>query len=314
VRKSRLLSTFAGIVIVLVGATQADASSSAPPAGLPIDASNAVAVPGASHLADGRVAVPLKAAPPDWVTPELLTAARQGPVPAPAAAIADVPASGYVGIRPGSEMIDPSGCTMDFVFQKSGTYAIGTAGHCVDRVGQDVTLLTVAPGGANPVIVTVGSVISRTENGIGNDFALISIKPELQSWVFPTIAQVGGPCGAYTGDGLTDVPLPRVVKGQQPSLEPETVAHYGHGVGVGTGGTARTGVSLYWDTNAYYWDSPSAPGDSGSPVRVTNLAAAGNLTHLVVDLRKPGAVVAGTRIGRILTLANGYSLVNSAYC
>lgn len=248
------------------------------------------------------------------MTPELLAAARNGPVPAPAAAIPDVPASGYVGIRPGSEMIAPYGCTMNFVFQSGGTYAIGTAGHCVDSVGQEVTLLTVAPGGANPVIVNVGSVISRAENGIGDDFALVSIRPELQSWVFPTIAQVGGPCGVYGGDGLTDVPVPTIVNGQEPSVEPETVAHYGHGAGVGTGGTARTGVSLYWDATAYYWDSASAPGDSGSPVRVTNLAAAGNLTHLVVDVRKPGAIVAGTRIGRMLAVAGGYSVISSPYC
>jgi hypothetical protein len=53
---------------------------------------------------------------------------------------------------------------------------------------------------------------------------------------------------------------------------------------------------------------------SGSPVRVTNLAAAGNLTHVAVDLRKPGAVVAGTRIGKILQRASGHAPVNSSYC
>lgn len=311
----RLLALLVALVAaVALAAGPAGAGSSPPAAGTTIDASNASAVPGAYALPDGRIAAPLRSASPDWVTPELLLAARREPTPAPAAAIADVPASGYVGIRPGSEMIAPYGCTMNFVFQKNGVYAIGTAGHCVDAVGQEVTLLTVAPGTSNPVLVTIGTAISRTENGVGADFALVSIKPELQPWVFPTVAQVGGPCGAYTGDGIADVPLPRVINGQATSIEPETVYHYGHGTGVGTGGTARSGVSLYWDATAFYWDSPSAPGDSGSPVRVTDLSAAGDLTHLIVDLRRPGAVVAGTRIGKMLRLAKGYSLVSSEYC
>ncbi len=38
-------------------------------------------------------------------------------------------------------------------------------------------------------------------NDIGDDFALVSIRPELQEWVFPTMAFVGGPCGSYTGSG-----------------------------------------------------------------------------------------------------------------
>jgi hypothetical protein len=311
-----VIALLAASLIAVGSVPDASATTSASilPAGTAIDASNAASVTGAYELGDGRTAVPLRSARPDWVTPELLEAARKGPTPAPPAAIADIPASGYVGIRPGSEMIDPYGCTMDFVFFKNGAYAIATAGHCVDRIGQEVTLLTVAPATGNPVVVTIGSVVARVEQGIGNDVALVAIKPELQPWVFPTIAQVGGPCDAYLGDGLADVPVPKVFRGQAGSVEPEVVAHYGHGLGVGTGGTARTGIALYWGTNAYYWDSPSAPGDSGSPVRVSNLAAAGNLTHLVVDTHVPGAIVAGTRIGRILQVANGYALMSSEYC
>lgn len=193
-------------------------------------------------------------------------------------------------------MIAPYGCTMNFIFGKSGVPAIGTAGHCTDRVGQEVVLLTVAPGGSNPVLVEVGQVITRANGGVGNDFALVSIRRNLREWVFPTIAVVGGPCGAYYGSG------------------PETVAHYGHGLAIGTGGTPRAGVALTWRKRAFGWDGVAIFGDSGSPVRVTDLKAAGNLTHLVVDDRWLPSIIAGTRIGRMLQLANGYSLRRSSLC
>lgn len=268
------------------------------------------------QLPEGRSVVPLRAARPDWLTPELLDRARQGPTAAPAAAAPDVPASGFVGIRPGSFEVDPYGCTMNFVFRKGGSFAIGTAGHCVDSVGQHVTLLTVAPGGGHPVLVDIGTVILRAfkENRIAPDFALVAVRPELSDWVFPTIAQVGGPCGVYGENGLAQVGLPTIFRGQDPELGPEVVSHYGHGLGVGTGGTARSGPALYWDDPAYYFDSAAAFGDSGSPVRVSGLDAAGNLTTLVVDLRRPGAFIAGTRMTAISDLVGDWSLVESPYC
>src|SRR5439155_8106139 len=172
----------------------------------------------------------------------------------------------------------------------------------------------VAPATENPVLVNIGTVVARkfSDARIAPDYAIVSIRPELTPWVFPTIAVIGGPCGAYTGSGLAQIPIPRIFRGQDSAIGPEQVVHYGHGLGIGTGGTPRTGVSLYWESNAYYWDSPSIFGDSGSPVRVSNLQAAGNLTDLVVDSRRPGAVVEVTRISEFL--AAGYSLVNSPYC
>lgn len=114
------------------------------------------------------------------------------------AAPADAPLPGEVGIRPGSWIIAPYGCTTNFVFQSSGALAIGTAGHCVDAVGDHVVLLTLAPGTENPVLVDIGAVVKRHENGIGDDFALVAIRPELAGWVSPTAAVVAGPCGAYS--------------------------------------------------------------------------------------------------------------------
>jgi hypothetical protein len=214
----------------------------------------------------------------------------------PVAAPKDAPLPSEVGIRPGAWMIAPAGCTMNFIFSRSGQFAIGTAGHCVDEVGQNVVLLTLAPGGANPVLVDVGTVLARRDNGIGDDFALVSIRPELYPWVSPTTAVVGGPCGPYTGFG------------------PESVAHYGHGLVIGTGGTPRLGLALTWRSDSYGWSGLAIFGDSGSPARVTTLPAAGNLTHLVVDSNWLPSFIAGTRIGRMLQIASGWSLASSPLC
>ena len=252
------------------------------------------AAPGAVPYEDGW-AVPLEGARPDWFTPALeaqVLAAGGMPVAAPK----DAPLPSEVGIRPGAWMIAPAGCTMNFIFSRSGQFAIGTAGHCVDEVGQSVVLLTLAPGGANPVLVDVGTVLARRDNGIGDDFALVSIRPELYPWVSPTTAVVGGPCGLYTGFG------------------PESVAHYGHGLAIGTGGTPRLGLALTWRSDSYGWSGLAIFGDSGSPARVTTLPAAGNLTHLVVDSNWLPSFIAGTRIGRMLQIASGWSLASSPLC
>jgi hypothetical protein len=265
----------------------------------------------------GATVIPLRADRPSWVTDELLARARNGSVRVPTAAIPDAPASGFVGIRPGSLQVAPYQCTMNFVFKRGSSYAIGTAGHCVDKVGQRVTLLTVAPGTSNPVLVDIGKVIARSHgnNRIAPDFALVAIRPELNDWVFPTIAQIGGPCGAYKGAGVTEAAVPVLLFSKQhEEVGPELISHYGHGLGIGTGGTPRSGVAVYWDKAAYLFNSAAIFGDSGSPARVSDLSAAGNVTALVVDTRYPGAFIAGTRITAIQKIAGSWSLVSSPYC
>jgi hypothetical protein len=243
---------------------------------------------------EGGHAIPLKAARPAWFTDELaarVDAANGAPVAAPP----EAPLPGEVGIRPGSWMIAPAGCTMNFVFGSPGSYSIGTAGHCGSN-GEAVTLLTLAPGGANPVLVELGTIQRSVDGGVGNDFAIVSIRPELQEWVSPTIAIVAGPCGSYGGAG------------------PEAVFHYGHGLAVGTGGTPRAGLALTWQASAFGWSGLAAPGDSGSAVRVnTGMQAAGDLTHLVVDTNWLPSYIAGTRMSRILQIA-GQPLANSPLC
>jgi len=288
VRNSLLLLAALVLAIPAIAA----GATGAPAVGTAAETIDLSTVEGAQPYEDGW-AVPLEGAKPAWLTPDLEARLAAGEV---VAAPAQAPLPSEIGIRPGAWMIAPAGCTMNFIFQKGGSYAIGTAGHCVDKVGQAVTLLTLAPGGANPVLVNVGTVLARHDNGIGDDFGLVSVRSELNAWVDPTIAVVAGPCGAYSGSG------------------PETVWHYGHGIGIGTGGTPRAGVALTWKTTAYGWDGAAIFGDSGSPVRVTGLAAAGDLTHLVVDTKWLPSFIAGTRIGKILQIAKGWSLASSSLC
>lgn len=286
----RLLALAA--VLTLMAATPA-AAAGRPAPGMAADSIDLSTVPGAVAY-EGGYAIPLAAERPDWYTRALesrVLAADGAPVAAPI----DAPLPSEVGIRPGSWMVSPAGCTMNFVFTKRGQYAIGTAGHCAE-VGAQVVLLTLAPGTANPVLVNIGKVMVSHDNGVGDDFALVSIKPALYPWVSPTAAVIGGPCGEYYGFG------------------PETVWHYGHGLAIGTGGTPRGGVSLTWKRGAFGWDGLAIFGDSGSAVRVTDLKAAGDLTHLVVDTKWLPSFIAGTRIGKMLKIAKGWELADSPLC
>ena len=262
----------------------------------------------------GSQVIELKAPTPDWFTAELASLVdSQGMAAAPA----DAPLPGEVGIRPGSWMISPNWCTMNFVFQNGSRLGIGTAGHCTKN-GEDVTLLTLAPGVENPVLVNIGSTIVSHNGGIGNDFALVEIRPELHSWVFPTIAAIGGPCGPYTGEGLVSVQNPADI--DRGELVPntfelgDTVYHYGHGVGMWTGGTPRTGAALAWYPDSFTWAGALYGGDSGSAVRIQDLKAAGNLTHGLADGVTglvPLGLGYGTRITKILSMISSWSLVNS---
>jgi hypothetical protein len=282
------------VILIALTSTGALAATSSPEVGTSAEDVDLSTVPGATPYGKGS-AIPLRGDVPDWYTPKLaarVDAANGEPVAAPN----DAPLPSEVGIRPGAWMISPYGCTMNFIFKRAGVYSIGTAGHCVDKLGQEVVLLTLAPGGEDPVLVEVGEVLKRHDNGIGDDFALVSVRPRLQPQVSPTTALIGGPCGRYAGFG------------------PQTVAHVGHGLAIGTGGTPRAGAALTWFENSYGWDGAAIFGDSGSPVRVTDLKAAGNLTHLVVDKKFLPSFIAGTRIQKMLKIAGSYSLANSPLC
>ncbi len=242
--------------------------------------------PGAVSLGDGRYAIELKAPTPDWYTPALhrrvLEAREEGRgVPIPEDADVDS-ALLFTGIRPGSWMISPAWCTLSFVFG-SDAY-IGTAGHCTS-VGDEVTIIA-APG----VLMNIGRTVQSIDNGIGDDFALIEIHPEMVEFVNPSMAIVAGPTGS-----------------KAPAFG-DPILHVGHGVVVGTGGTARPGLVTWLgeqgsEASGYGWDGAASFGDSGSGVRAVNGEAVGNLTHLVVGTGYLPAVIAGTEIDRILQIA-----------
>ena len=260
----------------------------------------------ARTVASGERPRELKAPRPSWFTPAVAEELRRkgGVMTAPV----DAPLPGAVGIRPGSLMVSPFICTMNFIFQSGTTLAIGTAGHCVEG-GEPVVLLTVAPTGGNPVLVELGRVLLRQDAGIGRDYALVEIPPERHDWVFPTLAVVGGPCGVYAGGS------------------PQPVAHYGHGLGIGTGGTPRVGVGFElaedpgivkgvdwdWDQDSIVWLGLINAGDSGSGVRTAGFPAVSNLTHgLTLTGFEPSAVAWGTRVTTIT--GSGWTLVNSPLC
>lgn len=252
----------------------------------------------APSVGEASRAVELRGPVPDWYGPDLdrqVAAAAERGEGVPLPDDVELPASAllFTGIRPGSWMLSPSWCTMNFVFGSPGDWYIGTAGHCA-AVGDEVTILAL-PG----VLMNIGTTVKSVDDGIGNDFALIDVRPEMEGFVNPSMAVVGGPTGSAA-----------------PTFG-DPVVHVGHGVAVGTGGTPRAGV-VSWtgadgnpvplvggadDANGYGWTGAGSPGDSGSPVRGAAGAAVGNFTHLVVGTAYAPAALAGTTIGRMVAIA-----------
>lgn len=283
--KTRLSALGAAIPIVsalLVGPTSAAVSDQILDAAVPREA--------------GR-AVELMAPVPEWYTPELdLRVKAAGPegVPVPPEASEEYSSLAFTGIRPGAWIISPAGCTTNFVFGSQGNYHIGTAGHCTS-VGDEVTLVAL-PG----VLMNIGRTVLSVDEGVGRDFALIEIYPEMQEFVNPSMSYFGGPSGA--GD---------------PAIG-DAVLHSGHGLVIGTGGTPRAGVVTYvgdGDANragseAFGWDGAAMLGDSGSAVRNALGGASGNLTHLVVGTEYLPAYIAGTTARFMESLA-GMSIASS---
>jgi hypothetical protein len=294
--------------------TETAVTGSAPTAGTSGDVPSQAEVDRAiASLKNGTAGIrELKAPQPDWFTPELQQQVHENGM---AAAPVDAPLPGQVGIRPGSMMISPFICTMNYIFQKGDTVAIGTAGHCIDG-NEPVVLLTVAPTGGNPILVELGRVLLKQNAGIGRDYALVEVPPERRDWVFPTIAEIGGPCGIYYGG------------------DPQPVAHYGHGLVGGFPGTPRAGMGFEltdeqvqdlnsvirikgvdwdWDDDSIVWAGYLYGGDSGSPVRIGQLPAVSNLTHGIgVTGLEPSVVGWGTRVTTVTS--QGWTLVDSPLC
>ncbi len=282
-------------------------------------------VPGAVRFENGW-AVPTSTAGPAWYdtafAKRVLDAGSKGVRLPDGATLPGGPRAvglASTGIRPGIWLISLqtgqggqygfAWCSANFVFQKTGTYGIGTAGHCAanDALGgfADVTAYVVPPVGSGslPGIYHIGKFVSGFHNnGIGDDFAMVSIYPQYNSWVNPSMPVFGGPTGVYAPNGL-----------------PTVVKHFGHGMGVGAGGTPRAGLATTFTArggNAFAWYGVGFQGDSGSGVEDVLGTAVGNFTHIVIFDGIPGEMLpgqlAGTRMGKILSIATGWSLVTAS--
>ena len=244
--------------------------------------------------------------------------------------IASFAGAGFLGIRPGAFVLlmnDNSigWCSLAHVYGSPGTYKISTAGHC-GNVGDTATVIGVlgnktVAGLPVPVLMDIGKFTTSTgDGGIGNDWALITVDPPYQPLVTPTMAFWGGPIGMYTPTGevvavntnngdVTVTPDPALV---------QQIVHYGHGTGIGAGGTPRSGTAITWKPDHFAFFGAITPGDSGSGSNTltgdtvgANREAAGINTHIYVDgsMRTGLGIMAGTRATKVNgTLANGQIL------
>jgi hypothetical protein len=233
-------------------------------------------------------------------------------------------------------------CTANFVFRNGSQLGLGTAGHCAakDALGSPVTAVVTPPpevcangGSCAPGLYAIGTFSKVHNNGLGDDFGLISLYPQFNSWVRPTMPVFGGPTGSYLG-GLAGTPEQTVDTGtasvQVPAYSPALVGHCGHGAVVGTGGTCRTSTGLFSSGTWFAWYGASTPGDSGSGVEILGnyaspanpVPAAADLTHIIIlDARvsengtvsegpDEPAMVAGTQMSKILSiLGSSWTLV-----
>lgn len=239
--------------------------------------------------------------------------------------------TGCLGIRPGAWLLLLTGggigwCSLAHVYGSPGAYDISTAGHC-GKVGDTATVIAAFGNRgdlAGPVLLDFGTFAASRDGGLGNDWALIDIAPAYQGLVSPTMCFWGGPRGVYTKTGAVvgvDFPnnqlVPNVTLTPDPTLA-QTVVHYGHGTGVGAGGTPRAGETIAWGSTHYMFFGAISPGDSGSGANTltgdtlgATMEAAGIMTHLYIDplMREGLGVMGGTRATAVGgTLANGQIL------
>ena len=233
--------------------------------------------------------------------------------------------AGWLGIRPGAFLLLINGnsigwCTTAHVYGSPGAYDISTAGHC-GKPG-DIASVVGLVGDRLPVVLDFGRFAVSHDNGPGDDWALIDIAAPYQPLTTPTAAFWGGPRGMFTATGAAatvNVPnrlpgTPSVSVNPNPFLV-QQIVHFGHGTGIGAGGTPRSGTAIHWGTRHFMFFGVVSPGDSGSFSNTVlgdsvgaNMEAAGINTHIWVDplMRNGLGIMAGTRSTQVSgTLANG---------
>jgi hypothetical protein len=264
----------------------------------------------------------------DVSTEELAAAARESAAQsAVGPTLTTYAGAGCLGIRPGMWVLLISGnsigwCSAAHVYGTPGAYDISTAGHC-GKTGATATAIAAFGNRGDAtgvVLLDFGKFATSHDGGLGNDWALIDILPQYQSLVSPTMCFWGGPRGMYTKTGdlaALNVPrrgLPTVTVNPDPLLA-QTIVHYGHGTGVGAGGTPRAGEAISWRATHFMFFGAISPGDSGSGANTlagdtvgANMEAAGIMTHLWIDplMRSGLGIMGGTRATQVSgNLANG---------
>lgn len=145
-------------------------------------------------------------------------------------------------LQPGTEVeTDEGGCTLNFVFRDGANTYIGTAGHCIGRVGSRVS--TPGHGEWGTAVLDLGSP----------DFALLRVDPAKVGVVRAAVQHWGGPTG---------------VAAPQETSAGDLLALYGYGVAFSlTEPTrAKQGVLLGDGPQTYTADTWAVFGDSGGPV------------------------------------------------
>jgi hypothetical protein len=251
-------------------------------------------------------------------TAELRAATQQSFLPA----VASYGGTGCLGIRPGAFLLLLTGgvgwCSMAHVYGSPGSYSISTAGHC-GKAGDTATVIAAFGNNgsiAGPVLLDFGTFKSSTDGGLGKDKAMISIISAAQPLVTPTMCVWGGPRGVYTKTGGTATfnwNNGSVSVNPDPFLV-QPIVHYGHGVGIGAGGTPRAGAAIHWGSSHFMFFGAITFGDSGSGANTltgdtvgANMEAAGIITHIYVDplMRKGLGIMGGTRTTYVGTPTNG---------
>lgn len=157
-------------------------------------------------------------------------------------------------IGPGARTAEPHLCTLAWVVLGDRATYVATAGHCVDRVGQPVSVR----GGEAPI-----GEVAYVESIDAGDLALVRVDDEDRPSVDPAFPRVGGPRAVDAG-------------------EPGTVVlQHGHGRHYRTtpATQGRAGVLEEVRDRRFVLDGTAQPGDSGSPVMTRDGRAVGIVTE-----------------------------------
>lgn len=197
-----------------------------------------------------------------------------------AASAAGWPAIDAAAVRPGVQVVSPTGqCTSNFVFASvdNATLFLGLAAHCVDgmTIGDAVEIAGGAATGtlAYSSWATMEEVGETNEDAKGyNDFALIAIDEGSRASVHPAMLHFGGPTALAdsTGVAMGDKVLTYGNSGIRQGVDPAGW-HEGYVLDHANG----------WTTEVYTL-TPGVPGDSGSGVLDADGRALGVLVTLAI--------------------------------